>query len=136
MMKSAVFLSALLVRACIGFSVGGVRSIRRESTRLQATEDASVCVIGGGVSGLAAALTAANAKENVILLEASDSFGGRVQSDVTESGFTLDRGFAVFIEEYPFAKELLDYDSLDLGKFLPGALVKIADSDKLARVSE
>ncbi len=96
-------------------------------------------MIGGGVSGLAAALTAAKESSSdgkVLLLEASSTFGGRVQSDVTEDGFTLDRGFAVFIEEYPFAKELLDYEALQLGEFLPGALVKIEGDDKLARVSD
>ena len=83
---------------------------------------ASVCVVGGGVSGLTAALTAAKElgdNYKVVLLESSESLGGRVQSDVTDDGFVLDRGFAVFSEEYPCAKEVLDYDDLKLHKFLP-----------------
>jgi phytoene dehydrogenase-like protein len=106
------------------------------------TETTSVLVIGGGVSGLTAALTASNAGKTkkdfakVLLLEASGTFGGRVQSDLTEDGFTLDRGFAVFIDEYPAAKRLLDFDELNLGKFLPGALVKIRTRTRLARVAD
>ena len=145
-MKTVLLLSTLLlVQVANGFApVGRGSGILRDGararvTRLHAKEEASVCVIGAGVSGLAAALTAAKESSSdgkVILLEASPTFGGRVQSDVTEDGFILDRGFAVFIEEYPFAKELLDYDALQLGEFLPGALVKLKDDDKLARVSD
>ena len=103
------------------------------------TEQASICIIGAGVAGLAAAITAADetsGKAKVVVLEASDSVGGRVRSDVTEDGFILDRGFAVFIENYSWARKLLDYDQLGLKKFLPGALVKIRDKDKLVRVSD
>jgi cation diffusion facilitator CzcD-associated flavoprotein CzcO len=132
-------MSALLLGASSGFAPVGMSNVRAATTQLAAKEDASVCVIGGGVSGLAAALTAAkesSSDDKIILLEASPTFGGRVQSDTTEEGFTLDRGFAVFIEEYPFAKQLLDYENLNLGKFLPGALVKLKDSEKLARVAD
>lgn len=106
---------------------------------LKSAETASICIIGGGVSGLTAALTAAKESSDgckIVLLESSSILGGRVQSDLTNGGFVLDRGFAVFIEEYPFSKQLLNYDDLKLGKFLPGALVKIKDSDKLARVAD
>jgi Flavin containing amine oxidoreductase len=101
-------------------------------------EAASICIIGAGVSGLAAAISASkesSSLSNIILLEASNSIGGRVQSD-QKDGYILDQGFAVFIEAYPFAKQLLDYESLNLKRFLPGALVKIKDSDKLERVSD
>jgi len=116
-------------------------------------EKVSVCIIGGGVSGLVAAQTVAqqstkliantnngNDMKKVVLVEASSTFGGRVQSDKTPDGFTLDRGFAVFIEEYPYSKQLLDYDALNLQQFLPGALVKVPsssdDDNHLARVSD
>jgi phytoene dehydrogenase-like protein len=108
-------------------------------TRLHATESVALCVIGGGVSGLTAALTAAQKAPRdakIVLLESSPTVGGRVQSDVTASGFILDRGFAVFIEQYPLAQELLDYDRLELQRFLPGALVKLSDRDELARVAD
>ena len=108
-------------------------------------EEADICVIGGGVAGLTAAWTAAQERtaanstttNKIVLVEADDSVGGRVRSDVIpESGLTLDRGFAVFIEEYPLAKELFDYDALMLGKFQPGALVKVKESDVLQRVTD
>jgi phytoene dehydrogenase-like protein len=114
--------------------------VRRQNPALKATaRDVSVCIVGGGVSGLTAAISASRhglSDDRVILLESSPSVGGRVQSDITDDGLTLDRGFAVFIEEYPYSKQLLDYDSLELRKFLPGALVKLSDKDSLARVAD
>lgn len=94
-------------------------------------EDVSVCVVGGGVSGLAAALTAAETADvgDVVLLEKRSEVGGRVRSVRTDDGHTLDVGFAVFIEEYPLAKRLLDYDELELGAFVPGSLVRTGDGD-------
>ena len=120
--------------------VAHVNYIRRQKATLKATtKDVSVCIVGGGVSGLTAAITSKSGgprNDRVILLESSTSVGGRVQSDVTVDGITLDRGFAVFIEEYPFSKQLLDYDGLKLRKFLPGALVKLSNNDRLARVAD
>jgi phytoene dehydrogenase-like protein len=104
--------------------------------------EADVVVVGGGVSGLTAAITAAeaakkmNSDSKVILVEASSDLGGRVLSEKTHDGFVLDRGFAVFIEEYPEAKKLLDYDALKLKPFLPGALVKLKSRNKLARIAD
>ena len=99
----------------------------------------AVCVIGGGVAGLTAAATVASDlcdSNRVILLESEQDVGGRVQSDVVD-GFVLDRGFAVFIDQYPAAKQLLDLQALGLRPFLPGALVKCpGDNDQLARVSD
>ena len=105
-------------------------------------ERASVCVVGGGVSGLSAAISCAKGlskvdESQIVLLEASPTVGGRVQSDKTQDGYTLDRGFAVFIEAYPESQKLLDYDKLHLGQFLPGALVKISKyRSELARISD
>jgi len=116
-----------------------------------------VCIIGGGVSGLATAITIGdnqsrtrsatssdgggtntNGDEHlpVVLLEASPTVGGRVQSDATDDGYILDRGFAVFLEEYPNSKALLDYDALDLCRFDPGALVKLPGKSGLSRVAD
>jgi len=75
-------------------------------------------------------------KKKIVLLEASDALGGRLKSDVTEDGFVLDRGFAVFIDEFPAAKKILDYDGLKLGRFLPGARIKLADRSELALVAD
>lgn len=92
------------------------------------------------MAGLTAAITASREAKtsdcSIVVLEASSTWGGRVQSDVRPDGYTLDRGFAVFIEEYPLAKQLLDYKALKLGRFLPGALVKVENEAKLARVAD
>lgn len=116
----------------------------RKKAASKPVEKAAVCIVGGGVAGLTAAAEAAKSikpskeeqKRQVILFEASTTLGGRVQSDKTDDGYVLDRGFAVFIEEYPMAKKLLDYQKLGLGKFQPGALVKVEDQSDLARVAD
>jgi len=112
-----------------------------EGRRLYSSE-ADIVVVGGGVSGLTAAISASKAAKesgvelNIILAEGSSELGGRVQSDVTDDGFVLDKGFAVFIDQYPQAKKLLDFDSLQLKPFLPGALVKLDERETFARVSD
>ena len=97
----------------------------------------SVVVVGAGVAGLRAARVAADAGATVRVLEASDGVGGRVRTDRLD-GFTLDRGFQVFIEDYPVARRVLDYEALRLHRFWPGALVldgaeRAAVSDPLRR---
>lgn len=61
-----------------------------------ATEECDVCIVGGGVAGMASALTLlseeSGSSKKVTLVEASATLGGRVQSDVTEDGYILDRG--------------------------------------------
>lgn len=58
-----------------------------------------------------------------MILEKSDRVGGRVQTDEVD-GFLLDRGFQVLLTAYPEAQKYLDYDLLDLRKFVPGALIR------------
>lgn len=105
-------------------------------------EDFDICVVGGGVSGLTAAFTAAEALSasertaSIVLVEAEPTLGGRVQSDKTRDGYILDRGFAVFIEKYPMARKLLNYDKLELGMFQPGALVKTKGKSTFSRVAD
>ena len=102
--------------------------------------DADLVVVGAGASGLAAALAAHRRGNSVLVLEASGSVGGRVQTDVMtapasstpEGGgkgdsFLLDRGFQIFLTSYPTAKELLDYAELDLRPFYAGAAVRFDD---------
>lgn len=81
-----------------------------------------VIVIGAGLAGLAAATHLASERIPYLLLEASDTVGGRVRTDLVD-GFLLDRGFQIFITAYPEARKLLDYSSLDLQKFYSGARV-------------
>lgn len=98
-----------------------------------------LCVIRGGVCGLVAAITAAETFSmtrqssspplSILLLEASDALGGRIRTDITSDEYILDRGFAVFVEDYPTSRRLLDYDVLDLKQFSPGAMVKLFGKD-------
>jgi len=69
-----------------------------------------------------------------ILVEAQSKLGGRVSSESID-GFTLNRGFAVFIDEYPESKAIFDYDELQLAPFQPGALIK-RKGEGLARIAD
>ncbi|KAL2343768.1 hypothetical protein Fmac_005053 [Flemingia macrophylla] len=81
-----------------------------------------VIVIGAGLAGLAAATHLNSKNIPFLLLEASDTVGGRVRTD-TVDGFLLDRGFQIFITAYPEAQKLLNYQSLNLHKFYSGAQI-------------
>lgn len=84
---------------------------------------ADVVVVGAGMAGLAAALTAHDKGKDVLVVEAADGVGGRVRTDEVD-GFLLDRGFQLLLTAYPVAQRVLDYDALDLRRFQPGALVQ------------
>ncbi len=76
-------------------------------------------IIGAGVSGLIAAQILENYGYQPTIIEASNSVGGRVKSDIVD-GYVLDHGFQVLLTSYPAAKKYLDYTQLDLQEFLPG----------------
>ena len=80
-------------------------------------------VVGAGLAGLACARRLAAAGRPVQLLEASDDVGGRARTDDV-GGFRLDRGFQVLLTAYPEARAQLDYGTLHLRSFYPGALVR------------
>lgn len=92
-----------------------------------------VCIIGGGMSGLSSAVQLPY-DTKTILVEAQSKLGGRVSSESID-GFTLNRGFAVFIDEYPESKAIFDYDELQLAPFQPGALIK-RKGEGLARIAD
>ena len=83
-----------------------------------------VLVVGAGLAGLACARRLAAAGRAVQVLEASDDVGGRVRTDDV-GGFRLDRGFQVLLTAYPEALAQLDYRSLHLHSFYPGAQVRL-----------
>ncbi len=80
-------------------------------------------VIGGGLAGLTCATRLSEAGLTCQLLEASHAVGGRVRTDEVD-GFLLDHGFQVFLTAYPEAREILDYEALQLCYFRPGALIR------------
>ena len=63
------------------------------------------------------------------IIEATDRVGGRVKTDVVNN-YQLDHGFQVLLTSYPAAKKFLDYEALQLQKFLPGATVFTAGTQK------
>jgi phytoene dehydrogenase-like protein len=95
--------------------------------------EAPVRVVGAGLAGLGAALHLHEAGVPVEVLEASDAVGGRVRTDELD-GFQLDRGFQVLLTAYPECKRLDVEKDLSLGRFDPGALVRIGG--KLHKVGD
>lgn len=85
-----------------------------------------VLIVGAGLAGLCCARHLRQQNLSCLILESSDAVGGRIRTDLVE-GFRLDRGFQVFLTSYPEAKQILDYDALQLRPFLPGALVRFGN---------
>jgi phytoene dehydrogenase-like protein len=94
--------------------------MKERSDRLSET---SVLIVGGGLAGLCCARQLARQGMPCQVFEASESIGGRAQTDEV-GGFLLDRGFQVLLTAYPEAERVLDFERLHLGRFEPGALVR------------
>lgn len=82
-----------------------------------------VIIVGAGVSGLTCALHLHRTGYSVLVLEASDGFGGRLRTDTVE-GFTLDRGFQVLLTGSPEVNSMLDLNALNLGHFSPNVVLR------------
>ncbi len=82
-----------------------------------------VVIVGGGLAGLACGLRLHESGIPFLLLEAASEVGGRARTD-TVDGFQLDRGFQVLLTSYPEAQRILDYETLGLARFAPGALIR------------
>ncbi|HDZ06013.1 hypothetical protein LCGC14_0130200 [marine sediment metagenome] len=81
-----------------------------------------IAIIGAGVSGLIAAIVLEQNGYSPTIYEQSKSVGGRVKTDSIDD-YQLDHGFQVLLDAYPMAKKYLNYEALDLQKFLPGAYI-------------
>ena len=92
-----------------------------------------VVVIGAGLAGLSAALQIQKAGREVIVLEAAERAGGRVQSDLID-GFTCDRGFQLINAKYPELVALNVLGKLDF-RFADRA-INVAIDNKLHRLGD
>ena len=92
-----------------------------------------VVVIGAGLAGMNAAIQLQNAGREVVVLEAADRAGGRVQSDLID-GFTCDRGFQLINAKYPELAALNILSELDF-RFADRAL-NIAIEDRSHRLGD
>ena len=89
---------------------------------------AEVLIIGAGAAGLACADELyRSGVSDIVILEASDDVGGRIRTDQVD-GYLLDRGFQVFIEKYPLAQRLFNYEDLKLREFRPGAIIRFENA--------
>ncbi|CAM4157526.1 NAD(P)/FAD-dependent oxidoreductase [Gillisia hiemivivida] len=84
--------------------------------------DFKIHIIGAGVSGLIAARVLEDNGFSPVIIEATDRVGGRVKTDIID-GYQLDHGFQVLLTAYPAAKKYLNFEALELQKFLPGATI-------------
>ncbi len=82
----------------------------------------STVIIGAGLAGLVCAKVLHAASAPFVLLDAADTVGGRVRTDVVD-GFHLDRGFQVLLDSYPAASRHLDLPALAPRYFDSGALL-------------
>lgn len=95
------------------------------------TTEKSIYIIGSGISGLIAAIELEKAGYYPVILEASDSIGGRVKTDEF-SGYLLDQGFQVLLTAYPELSRYLDLDRLQLKNFQAGAVILEPGKDTYA----
>jgi protoporphyrinogen oxidase len=84
----------------------------------------TVHIIGAGISGLTAAYELEQAGYHPVIIEKSESYGGRVQT-LEIKGYKLDLGFQVLLSAYPLAKQYLNFNALDLRKLESGAQVLV-----------
>ena len=92
-----------------------------------------VVVIGAGLAGMNAAIELQNAGHEVVVLEAADRAGGRVQSDLID-GFTCDRGFQLINARYPELVALEILPEIDF-RFADRA-INVSVADQLHRLGD
>jgi protoporphyrinogen oxidase len=92
--------------------------------------DYKIHIIGAGISGLIAATVLEKNGFHPVIIEATDRVGGRVKTDIID-GYQLDHGFQVLLTAYPAARKYLDFESLYLQKFLPGASIFKSGNQKV-----
>jgi len=82
---------------------------------------ADLVVVGGGISGLAAALSASRQGAKVVLLEASGTLGGKIVTD-RSLGIPIEGGPDSFVSRHPASAELVDLLGSEEKVARPGAM--------------
>lgn len=86
------------------------------------TSSLDVAILGGGISGIIAALELEARGVFPTLYESSDQLGGRVKTDLFDD-IPLDHGFQVLLTAYPEVIKYIDLSALKLHYFKPGAYI-------------
>ena len=81
-----------------------------------------IAILGGGISGIIAALELEAEGVFPTLYESTDRLGGRVKTDFFED-IPHDHGFQVLLTAYPEVIKYLDLSALELHYFKPGAYI-------------
>jgi hypothetical protein len=81
-----------------------------------------IAILGGGISGIIAALELEARGVFPTLYESSGRLGGRVKTDFFDD-IPLDHGFQVLLTAYPEVIKYLDLSVLELNYFKPGAYI-------------
>lgn len=92
-------------------------------------QDYKIYIIGAGISGLIASKVLEDNGYKPVIIEATDRVGGRVKTD-NFKGYQLDHGFQVLLIAYPSAQKYLNFKTLELQHFLPGATIFSNGSQK------
>jgi protoporphyrinogen oxidase len=85
-------------------------------------EEKKIYIIGAGLAGLSCAYALEQYGASPVLLESSESLGGRVATEYTDN-FIFDRGFQVYLEKYPDVLSVLSVNDLNFCYFSSGAYI-------------
>ncbi|SHE68462.1 Phytoene dehydrogenase-related protein [Ferrithrix thermotolerans DSM 19514] len=93
-----------------------------QCARRSLPDETQVAVVGAGLAGLSCAKVLQNNGVDCVVVEKSSVAGGKVRTDRVE-GYVFDKGFQVYLNEYPMGKRMLDYTKLELRPFYKGLYI-------------
>ena len=82
----------------------------------------STIIVGAGLTGLSTAALFEKNHKDYFLIEKDTEIGGKIKSSDIE-GWSIDRGFHVFIKEYPNLSLFPDLKRCELINFEPGFII-------------